>query len=820
MRSPITTILVIVLAVATLAISQSVTRNFSAAERLGSSAAGIKPHHFGFLVPDPEPALPPAADAFDPPAYMFGRSGPLIAEISRSADRGEVVSMTGVNLDKPAEFRIFAQAVGAAQGTVTSTLPLTADKTAATLLMPATLPPWSMYLLWPARENLQGPPVAINRTEAWWIGPDREVPASVVSVYGRNLAHANGTSRSYIYFKPASGIGWFVEPTSVSPFRVEFRVPDLPSAVYEVWIHNGHGGRYGWSGPLQFDLLAQSPWAGQGERVINAKSFGALGDGVTDDTAAIQRGLEAAGKSAPATFYLPAGRYRVAGSLVSPGNVMWLGDGMDATEISLSRDLESAMVVSEVGNVQFRRLTLGMRNKPRNRPVLGLSSSKNTRVEAVRIEAWGNAAFDAQNAEGLVVEASELIENGSFYGASHQIFFMNNSFRMTGNGESVVALWGGRDFAMIGNRLFNADESRDDGHGIGRFFVGQSHFGSMRNLYWEDNVSHNAAAFDCSKVDCNKGEQICFEIAGSHLRDDFVAATQDTVTFRSPVDWKSPALPGGMDLVIVGGRGAGQHRRIISAEGSTVTLESSWNVIPDRTSRIALAATASRAAIYRNTFEGRDSYDEHDSDSTAVLLFGSVYDVVVDSNIISRMRHGMMTIALDATRGLSPYFLQYSNNRVMQSNSGLYVGTTFTDAGLSGVWGGLGNIYRKNLFTDLAYIGVEYETWDHEGSDFNGIVFDGNRFDGLRYGFVDAYKIMWTHDGHFKRAPSSSHPRRINTVLYRNSFNRDPAGPDDSAGFLSMHPENTWLDIGSRWAGFATGSEGPSHAAIPLSQSE
>lgn len=189
-------------------------------------------------------------------------------------------------------------------------------------------------------------------------------------------------------------------------------------------------------------------------------------------------------------------------------------------------------------------------------------------------------------------------------------------------------------------------------------FCRQAHFGSMRNLYFEKNISRNAAPHNCTKADCNKGEQICFEMVGSKLKNDFVRASSNSVTLKSLSDL-GDAAPGGFDLVIVGGRGAGQHRHIASTDGPVVLLEQHWNVVPDRTSRFALAAAASKAVIYDNVFDGRSSYGEHDSDSTGVLLYGNVYDVVVDSNRISPMRHGMMTVTLDSTWGPSPYFLQF-----------------------------------------------------------------------------------------------------------------------------------------------------------------
>jgi len=765
---------------------------------------GATPGDFGFPVPNPEPALPSEVDSFDPPANTPNPAGPTIAEISRTADRDEVISMTGVKLDGPSRFEVFSQEPSAQNGSVISINALRADETVATVLLPAWLPSWSMYLIWPERDGIRGKAFAINRTEAWWIGPGSAPSGTIVSVYGRNLSNSNGTSRSFVYIKPAAGAGRYVTPISVNPFKVDFKVPELAAGSYEVWIHNGHGGRFGWSGPLALTVLSQAPWAGQDQQIFNVKSFGAVANGA-NDTAAIEAALSAAGNAAPSTVYFPSGTYLVESALQAPSNVRWLGDGMDSTEIQLSKNINGSMVGGAQQNVQFEKLTLNANGKTDSHPLLLVPSASNLRLQSVRIKAWGVPALEAHNASGLYIDASELIENGSFYGSSRQIFMTNNRFRMTGYGESVVWLSGGRDLSMLGNDLANADESRDDGQGIGRFFVGQGHFGSMENLYWGDNISHRAAPHDCTKVDCNKGEQICFEIVTSELMDGFKEATANTVSF---ISLSPSSKAGGEDLVIVAGRGAGQRRHIVSVSNNTVNLDAPWNVIPDRLSQFARASTASHVAIYNNTFQGRSSYDQHDSDSTAVLLFGNVYDAVVDHNHISQMRHGMMTVALTSTRGLSPYFLQYSNNVITDSNSGLYVGTTFTESGTAGVWGGLGNIYRKNTFNNLAHIGVEYDSWGYKGADYNGTVFEGNRFTNLRYGFIDAFHLLWTYDGHFI-PPSLYSARKYNTILYKNVFDRGSAPLSGSVGFLTLQPKNTLLNIGSTWTGFASGNAGP-----------
>lgn len=752
----------------------------------------------------PEPALPSSADRFEPPTYPVSAAGPQIAESSRTADRDQIVSMTGVQLNRPTQFEIFSQS-GTTEGISREVDSLLSDDTAATVLLPDSLPPWSMYLLWPQRDGHYGKPVAINRTEAWWLGPDNAVPGATISVFGRNLARSNGTATSFIYVKPANSAGQYLRPVAVNPFKVDFKVPQLTPGSYEVWIHNGHGGRFGWSGPLTLRVLAETPWAAQDKTIVDVKRFGATGDGRSDDTAPIQAALDEAAARAPATVHFSAGTYLVSSPLRAPDNVRWLGAGVDETEIRLAAAPGKSMIEGAVRNARFEALTLNANGMTADKPLMWIDTVTNLSLDAVRINAWGTSALEIHDATGVYINASELIEKGSFYGRAHQVFLTSNRFRMTGYGESVVSLWGGQDFAMVGNDLANADESRDDGHGIGRFFVGQAYWDSMRNLYWGDNVSHDAAPHDCEKVDCNKGEQVIFEMSSGALAGDFQEATGTTVSFG---DRAPESVSAGKELIVVGGRGAGQHRYIESMRGGTAILGSPWNVVPDKSSRLAVAYSAYRGAVYDNTFEGRDSYSAHDSDSTAVLLYGNVYDMVVDHNRIRQMRHGMMTIALDSTEGMSPYFLQYSNNAVSDSSSGLYVGTTFTQSGVRGIWGGLGNIYRNNTFDRLSHIGVEYESWGYEGADYNGTVFEGNRFTNLSFGFIDAFQLMWTYTAGFKEPPEYS-SRKYNTILYKNSFERGSAPLRNSLGFKSLQPKNTWLNIGSTWTGFASGNKGP-----------
>lgn len=77
---------------------------------------------------------------------------------------------------------------------------------------------------------------------------------------------------------------------------------------------------------------------------LNAQDFGAVGDGATNDTAAIQAALDAAYNAGGGSVYLPTGTYLVTGQPGYPtggtlqirDNVEFYGDGMGASVIKLA----------------------------------------------------------------------------------------------------------------------------------------------------------------------------------------------------------------------------------------------------------------------------------------------------------------------------------------------------------------------------------------------------------------------------------------------------------------------------------------------------
>lgn len=110
----------------------------------------------------------------------------------------------------------------------------------------------------------------------------------------------------------------------------------------------------------------------------NVRDYGAVGDGVTDDTQAIQAAIDAARAAIDAAdaiidaeVYLPEGTYIVSGDpevsasscLLLPGRVTLAGDGADATRLQLADGWDKAVtgIVRTTGDTQHvgaRDLTL------------------------------------------------------------------------------------------------------------------------------------------------------------------------------------------------------------------------------------------------------------------------------------------------------------------------------------------------------------------------------------------------------------------------------------------------------------------------------
>ena len=724
------------------------------------------------------------------------------------------------------------------------------NKVAVTL--DSTLPTWSMYLLWPQNSNGYGYPIAVNRTEAWWLGPQKAAVGDTISVYGRNLSNQNGTSNSWLYIKPSGSAGQWVTPTAVNPYKVDFVVPTLANGSYEVWVHNGHGGHYGWSGPLTLTVYGGPGWT---NTQFNVKDYGAVGDGVTDDTAAIEAALEAAAGTPYSTVYFPTGTYSVSDGFIPPSNVRLLGDGETATTIECNFPASNitntsdprafalfcdngvhhpgdsgTIHLNEGGtrqtNVEFNSMTLDANNN------LNVWDGSGALPTLIYMEGTGDLRFTHvaikamnQNYSGVNFDSSlgvhltncDIYGGGGwmapmYVGSASQVFIDHCNFYGTYDSFTFIDEWGAHDLSVTNCTAQDYDNTTETGWAIGRFLSGNGDGGTSVNTYIGNNTTNQMTVRpDCTEQ--NAGEQCMWEGNVPFYRGSPTAATATTVTFNS-LSGYPPNIPAGFcNAVIVAGKGVGQHRVITNTDytNGIITVSPAWNVTPDATSVILLAVLTDKVAIYNNYFNGKPRVLTDHIGSAGVEPYGGCTDMVVDHNTFDTLKTALSIWAQgnqdDGFYGLPPldihpvFFHLYTNNTIKNCYAGAagilgFLNNPTLDVGTSY----LGITLRRNnydtLLTPACTFSATDGSWSCLGTPMNMNVIEHETATNVPGGIDTSGVVNYA----------------TNLIAYKNNL-ATTAAPAGATGFNFGAGENPALQQ-NVWTNFATPYAGTPPGAV------
>src|SRR5215472_16480468 len=142
------------------------------------------------------------------------------------------------------------------------------------------------------------------------------------------------------------------------------------------------------SAPIAGYAMGDEEFVGPFLSWANVKTnYGAVGDGVTDDTAAIQKGLNALGPTNP-TLYFPAGTYRITQTL----------------------SLASQMHVNVIGQ------------DPATTTILWAGASGGTMLylNGVAYSRFDRLTFDGQGSAGVAVDQSKADNTSNYFDTGNQ----------------------------------------------------------------------------------------------------------------------------------------------------------------------------------------------------------------------------------------------------------------------------------------------------------------------------------------------------------------------------------------------------------------
>lgn len=414
------------------------------------------------------------------------------------------------------------------------------------LLIPNTLHANGVYLLWLKNRNGYGIPYIINKPETWWLGFSQMAVGQTCYLFGCRLTNDWANGDSNIYIKASDGSGVWATITDANPYRLAFTVPSLDNGEYEVWVHNNHGGEYGWAGPLTLTIADPVSYDDTTIDVTDAP-YSAVGDGVTDDTASIQAAINAT----PATgkVYFPNGTYLVTDTLDNVEDIRIEGESKAGTTILVESTVTSPMSRLCYGPHTLTDITIDARTNVDDgavpEPIILWQEGYDKTIDNVSADSKENT-FEFNGAKRVTVS------NSSFIHSQKALWIRNeDSYEYLIYGCDTYArddtglcfnTWGSHNIAVFDcviNNYDPSDHGDPSGWGSGRFFTSQTW--PSNNIYIANNncvelvgrISELAGSGD-TNTPKNAGEQVLWEAAGLAFYDfDFDNIQQNLLTITN-----------------------------------------------------------------------------------------------------------------------------------------------------------------------------------------------------------------------------------------------------------------------------------------------
>lgn len=464
----------------------------------------------------------------------------------------------------------------------------------------------------------------------------------------------------------------------------------------------------------------------------NVLDFGAVGDGITDDTAAMQAAAARVSTNGGA-LYLPAGTYLITGYFAITGsNVKVYGDGMGATVIKVGAWVDGILISKDganypsgitgiLDNITIQDLTIdgnrnGYVNGPNDTYGNGVSfvacdniivrnvEVKDSAEQGIVSTHWVLSALNLQ--ESLVIDSCVVLNSPAnriaigVEGRGRSAKITNNTVAFSNN--SVVAIYLGHvngsginnGYSVVANNVIN---------GSGANSIGVQIQDNMYNITVANNVINGCA----------------ISIRGS---SDAQSTFGYTITGNQCIDWSSagvllfPMKAGDAALSLI------SNNRILAASPAAT----SYGIYVDSKAHCIgnIIYSALTAGIYvvgnnclitANEIDTPSGFSVDFSSSTGSYICGN--KISTDVNLSNNSTY-FMNIGATVTRSS---FLNVGSKRIFSSNappvSGSYlqgdivlnsapqagslVGWICVTAGTSGTWLSFGGIETANAWSAL-----------------------------------------------------------------------------------------------------------------------
>lgn len=368
--------------------------------------------------------------------------------------------------------------------------------------------------------------------------------------------------------------------------------------------------------------------------IVNVRVYGAVGDGVTDDTAAIQAAIDAIGESVGGALWIPDGRYFCPSSIELPEDVSMIGSGYHSVIDGASITFNSRCRIESLqfsGNGSGKALVSGTDDV-----------CKNAVIRGCWFDALDTGIYLERGPASKQSEGVQILNNVFAECTTSAVFAIRaNGALVQGNvmgyaGSRPIQFYGGQRNRIIGNRVTAGIT------GIG--FIFQRSTAGVAGTPIGNVIANNI-------VEGYTEEGITFDCRGNVAADisvvdwDEIASTSGTNQIvLDHANWADAGSPfAGYAAVFISGALQGTVCTISAQSGATLTTDLSTTELGKIVAgdEVVIGLPAYGNLISGNHVDGRNG-------TSGIVLWGNALGNSITGNTVLGSNAGISLSSLSS----------------------------------------------------------------------------------------------------------------------------------------------------------------------------
>ena len=426
------------------------------------------------------------------------------------------------------------------------------------------------------------------------------------------------------------------------------------------------------------------------DEIVNIKSFGATGDGATDETVAIQRAIDQlyinsstkGTEQSRVKLHFPAGLYKVSATIYIPPYCTIHGDGVDKTKFNMTGDTpvfqtvnststpgnyandSTSTTLNQASNIAIEGITI--QTVSTTNPAIRLQSCKSSNFRSIKITGpWTTGTAVTTANAGMELESLSTLVSTQDNKFDH-IMVMGLSVAIASDDDIYNNHFNCCNFENLGNGVLFGEGTALGAQGqVTAPCKNSFSHSTFKNIDKEaivitqgvNNTSTHNTFEDVGNVGGNEGNAqysiIHFNKAGNSSVEDYFARTADlgynqtyisTYKYVSEIKGKVNATLGGLNSLEVQEASSPTYFfRLPGDYSRTYILEYNYS------SAVANAQRSGKMVIMLDT-------------STNSLLFEDEFDYQGDSNYENALTFTAATVNTDGNLGVDTVIVSMLNS--------------------------------------------------------------------------------------------------------------------------------------------------------------